>query len=94
MAPLLTPRPAGPAEGVHFVENFFGNGLITTNNVGQNDFVRLCQNQLTLHRGSRAISGHPSIGGLKAHDVAEPGWLANAPPCVGSQGVDRFSGGY
>jgi len=36
---LLTPRPASPAEGVHFVENFFGNGVITTNNIGQNDMT-------------------------------------------------------
>ncbi len=39
MAALLTPRPASPAEGVHFREEFFGNGVITTNNVGQNDWT-------------------------------------------------------
>jgi len=36
---LQTARPASPAEGVHFVENFHGNALITTNNVGQNDWA-------------------------------------------------------
>ena len=36
---LLTARPTSPVEGVHFVENFFGNGVITTNNVGQNDWA-------------------------------------------------------
>ena len=38
-AQLLTPRPSSPAEGVHFVENFAGNGVITTNNIGRNGWT-------------------------------------------------------
>ncbi|KKN73793.1 hypothetical protein LCGC14_0397410 [marine sediment metagenome] len=33
---LLTARPTSPTEGVHLVENFIGNGTITTNLIGQN----------------------------------------------------------
>ena len=36
---LQTARPTSPAEGTYMREDFFGNGLITTNNVGRNDWA-------------------------------------------------------
>ncbi len=36
---LQTARPTSPTEGVYMREDFFGNGLITTNNVGRNDWA-------------------------------------------------------
>ena len=36
---LQTARPTSPAEGIYMREDFFGNGLITTNNVGRNDWA-------------------------------------------------------
>ncbi len=36
---LQTARPKSPAEGTYFLETFKGNGVITTNNVGRNDWT-------------------------------------------------------
>ncbi len=36
---LQLARPTSPAEGVYMREDFFGNGLITTNNIGRNDWA-------------------------------------------------------
>jgi len=66
MAELLTPRPASPAEGVHFVENFFGNGLITTNNVGQNDWAfTAIGNTGTFTYLTTVLDDDPPFGGIR-----------------------------
>jgi len=65
-ATLLTPRPTSPTEGVHFVENFIGNGTITTNLVGQNMWtITASGNGGTATYGVTVTDYESPFGGLR-----------------------------
>ena len=63
---LLTPRPTSPAEGLHFVENFVGNGVITTNLIGQNKWTTAAiGNAGTLTYLTTILATDPPAGGIR-----------------------------
>src|SRR3990167_5760848 len=63
---LLTPRPTSPAEGLHFVENFVGNGVITTNLIGQNKWTTTAiGNAGTLTYLTTILATDPPGGGIR-----------------------------
>ena len=65
-AQLLTPRPSSAAEGVHFVENFVGNGTITTNLIGQNMWTTTAiANAGTLSYLTTILADDPPVGGIR-----------------------------
>ena len=67
MVALLAERPRSPAEGVHFVENFVGNGTITTNLIGQNMWtLTTIGNAGTLSYLTTILTDDPPIGGIRS----------------------------
>lgn len=63
---LLTPRPTSPAEGLHFVESFVGNGVITTNLIGQNKWTTTAiGNAGTLTYLTTILADDPPAGGMR-----------------------------
>jgi len=63
---LLTPRPTSPTEGVHFVENFVGNGTITTNLVGQNMWTITASGNGGTHTYLTTVTdADPPFGGIR-----------------------------
>ena len=63
---LLTPRPTSPAEGLHFVENFVGNGVITTDLIGQNKWTTTAiGNAGTLSYLTTILATDPPAGGMR-----------------------------
>jgi len=66
MMALLTARPTSPTEGVHFVENFIGNGTITTNLIGQNMWTLTASgNGGTATYGTTVTDYESPFGGLR-----------------------------
>ncbi len=63
---LLTARPTSPTEGIHFVENFIGNGTITTNLVGQNMWTITAAANGGTHTYLTTITDtDPGFGGIR-----------------------------
>jgi len=71
---LLTPRPTSPTEGVHVVENFVGNGTITTNLIGQNMWTLASLGGAgTITYLTTVVDNDPPVGGIRSltRDVAD-----------------------
>ena len=95
---LLTPRPTSPAEGLHFVEQFVGNGVITTNLIGQNSWTTTAiANAGTLTYLTTILASDPPGGGIRMLSAGASGdgdavhMLANNARIKGSVGGGGFA---